>query len=109
MSVPEVRPDEWEERVLRAPVPTLVDVWAPWCLPCKRVEPMLAQVVDRFGDRVGCLRLNADDAPDLVARYEFMSLPTLALFQDGQETGRIAGVPKLPHLISLIESTLGAR
>lgn len=106
MNVGDVEQGEWQPVVLQSPQPVLVDVWAPWCLPCKRVEPMMAQVAERYSGQLVCLRLNADDAPDLVAEYELLSLPTLLIFRDGVEAGRLVGLPKLDSLVALVESNL---
>ncbi len=106
MNVADVTQADWQAEVLGSPQPVLVDVWAPWCLPCKRVEPMMAEVAERYSGQLVCLRLNADDAPDLVAEYELLSLPTLLIFRGGAEAGRLVGLPKMDSLVALVESNL---
>ncbi len=106
MTLEEVAPEAWEDRVIRAAVPVLVDVWAPWCVPCRRVEPLIADVATRYGDRLDCVRLNADEAADIVARYAILSLPTVLLFAAGEEIDRIAGVPKPKKLSKLIDGVI---
>jgi len=108
VSLTEVGPDTWDERVLAASGPVLVDVWAPWCVPCRRVEPIIAEAAARYGDRLECVRLNADEATDLVGRYQILTLPTVILFTGGAEAGRIRGVPKPKKLSGLIDSVISS-
>ncbi len=96
----------WDARVLAASRPVLVDVWAPWCVPCRKVEPLVVDVAAKYGDRLECVRLNADEAPDLVGRYQVLTLPTVLLFADGEEAGRIRGVPKPRKLSELIDRVI---
>lgn len=91
MSVITVTAEDWSTRVLGADVPVLVDVWAPWCVPCRRVEPLIQDAAATYGDRLICARLDADQAPDLVAAHQILSLPTILLIVNGAEAGRIAG------------------
>lgn len=104
MSVTDVTEATWDARVLSADRPVLVDVWAQWCIPCKRVEPMLADAAKRYGDRIHLMRLDADDAPNLVARHEILTMPTLLLFNGGELVGQISGVPRRDQLPELIET-----
>jgi thioredoxin 1 len=96
----------WDDDVLGSPTPVLVDVWAPWCIPCKRVTPIIEELAGELGDRLVVGRLNGDDAPRILGRYEVLSLPTLLLFAGGEEVGRVVGVPRADKLRSLIEPHL---
>jgi thioredoxin 1 len=96
----------WEETALRSPVPVLVDFWAPWCIPCKRVAPLVEDLADRFEGRLTVGKLNADEAPVTVGRYEVLSLPTLLLFVDGEIAARIVGAPKMDRLLAVLEPHL---
>jgi thioredoxin 2 len=87
-----------------APVPVVLDLWAPWCGPCHMVSPILDKLaVDRAGE-VKVVRVNVDDAPALAQRYRALSIPTLVVLRDGEEIDRIVGAdPRLadriaPHL-----------
>lgn len=103
MSPAELTDANWEETVLRSPVPVLVDFWAPWCIPCKRVAPLVEDLADRFEGRLTVGRLNADEAPVTAGRYEVLSLPTLLLFVDGEIAARVVGAPKMGRLLAVVE------
>lgn len=96
----------WDEQVLGSATPVLVDVWAPWCIPCKRVTPVIEELTQEFGPRLIVGKLNADEAPRVTGRYEVLSLPTLLLFANGEEVGRVVGVPRLDKLRALVEPHL---
>ncbi|HRC07343.1 MAG TPA: thioredoxin family protein [Miltoncostaeales bacterium] len=103
MSVRDVRPEDWQTSVLGADGLVLVDVWAPWCIPCKRLEPIVAAIAERHvTDGLTCVRLNADEAPELVAQYALLSLPTVLLMRGGQVLERVVGVPKRGRLDDLV-------
>lgn len=103
MSVAELTEADWADRVLGATVPVLVEVWAQWCMPCRRVEPLVVQIADAFAGRLLVGRLDADHAPEIVARYEILSLPTLLILRNGEVADRVVGVPKIAKLHALVE------
>jgi thioredoxin 2 len=85
----------WDALVMRAPLPVLVDIWAPWCGPCRMVAPVVAQVAGERASKVLVAKLNSDENPRTAARYDIRSIPTLLVFRDGQPLERIVGaVPK---------------
>lgn len=106
MSLQEFTDATWEDTVLSGPVPVLVDIWAPWCIPCKRVTPIVEALADEFGDRLVVGTLNGDEAPRLMSRYEVLSLPTLLVFNEGEPVARVVGVPKIDKLRAVIEMHL---
>lgn len=98
----------WDDSVLGSATPVLVDFWAPWCIPCRKVTPIVENLADELSGRLVVGTINADDAPRVSGRYEVLSLPTLLLFAGGSEVARVVGVPKIDKLRALIEPHLGA-
>ena len=97
---------EFEEQVLQASVPTLVDFWATWCGPCKMIAPVVEQVAYEYDGRLQVLKMDVDSNPSTPSRFGIMSIPTLILFKAGEAVERVTGYrPKealveqlLPHL-----------
>lgn len=95
---------DFEQEVLNAEVPVLVDYWAEWCGPCKMIAPILEEIAEEQGDAVTIAKLNVDEAGDIARRFEVMSIPTLILFQNGEPVKRIVGAkPKQALLDDIAE------
>jgi len=78
--------------VTQSPLPVLLDVWAPWCGPCRMIGPVIDELAKEMGSRVRFAKLNVDDNPATAARFRVESIPTLLVFKGGQEVDRIVGV-----------------
>ena len=74
-----------------APVPVLVDFWAPWCGPCRAVSPALERLAGKHVRRLKLVKVNVDEAPALAARFGARSIPTLVLLDGGREVDRVVG------------------
>ncbi|MGH3682163.1 MAG: thioredoxin [Natronosporangium sp.] len=94
------------EDVLQSSTPVLVDFWADWCLPCKKVSPLLEEIAGDMSGRLEIVKLNADENPETVRSYRVMSLPTLLVFKDGEPVKSVVGARPKGELVRLIESAL---
>lgn len=93
MSKPvDVNEQTFEATVLSSPHPVLVDFWAPWCAPCRRIAPMVEELADEYEGRVSFAKLNTDESPSIAARYGIFSIPTLLVFKGGQPVKQVVGL-----------------
>lgn len=90
--------------VLQSDRPVLVDFWAEWCAPCRKVEPVLEEIANELGDKVSIVKLNIDENPETARAYRVMSVPTLTVFKGGQPVQSVAGARPKGDLVRLIES-----
>jgi catechol 2,3-dioxygenase len=88
----ELNEQNFEQQVLKTDKPVVVDFWADWCGPCKMLAPSLEQVAADHRDRVVVAKVNVDESPELAARYDVQSIPTLLYFSGGEVRDRSVGV-----------------
>lgn len=82
----------------------LIDFWAPWCGPCRLMNPVLEEIEKELGAKLEVEKINVDEDPDKASQFGVMSIPTYVIMKDGKEVGRKIGVTAKADLISLINS-----
>ncbi|MEN9406007.1 MAG: thioredoxin [Bacillota bacterium] len=103
MKIVEVTDKEFEESVSNNEKPVLVDFWAPWCGPCKQLNPVLDEVATELGEKIKICKLNVEENPDVAGRFEIRSIPTLMMFQDGKMVEKKPGAPSKQELLKWLE------
>jgi thioredoxin 1 len=101
-----VTDDTFEEVVLGADIPTVVDFWAVWCGPCKMIAPVLEELAEEYSDRLQVAKLDVDNNNAAAMKYGVMSIPTLILFKDGNAAERIVGFLPKEKLLKKLEPHL---
>jgi thioredoxin 1 len=92
--------------VLQSEKVVLVDFWAEWCAPCKKVDPLLAEIAGEMGDQVEIVKVNIDENPETARAYRVMSVPTLTLFKGGEPVNSVAGAKPKGALVNFINTAL---
>ena len=82
----------FEEEVLNAKIPVIIDFWAPWCGPCKMIAPVLEEIAEENEGSVVVGKVNVDEEPQLAAKFGIASIPTLLVFKNGEITQKSVGV-----------------
>ncbi len=99
----------FDGEVLRSPLPVLADFWAAWCGPCRMIAPIVEELARDYGGRLKVAKIDVDENPNLASRYGILSIPTLAIFKDGQLVNTIVGYVPKAELQERIEATLNTR
>jgi thioredoxin 1 len=106
--VRELTDETFEEQVLRSERPVVVDFWAPWCGPCKAVEPVLAGLAETHGE-VEFAKLNIDENPETASRFDVLAIPTAILFEGGEARETVVGARSRSHYEQAWEAWLKPR
>ena len=96
--------ENFASEVLASDKPVLIDLWAEWCGPCRMMAPVVAELAEDYAGRVRVGKVNVDEQADIAVRYGVSSIPTLLLFKDGREAGRLVGYrPKADVAAALVQ------
>lgn len=102
----DINDNSFEEEVVNSSELTIVDFWAPWCGPCRKLGPVLDEVAQEFEGKVKIVKLNTDENLKTAKDYSVSGLPTLLLFKDGKAVERLVGLMPKTTIISNIEKHL---
>ncbi|MBI4456767.1 MAG: thioredoxin [Acidobacteria bacterium] len=105
-NIVEVTDSNFEQEVLKADKPVLVDFWAAWCAPCRMLAPAVEAIAEQYRDRAKVAKLNVDENNATSARYNIKGIPTLLLFKDGVIKDQIVGATSKENIAKMIEAHL---
>eukprot|EP00210_Caulerpa_lentillifera_P007076 g6769.t1 len=101
-----VTEENWDDEVLKSPVPVFVDFWAPWCGPCRMLGPTIDELIGEFGDKFKAVKINTDKSPSIATEYGIRSIPTCMVFKNGKKVESVIGAVKKQVLKNSIEKHL---
>ena len=88
----ELDDDSFEDEVLKAELPIMVDFWAPWCGPCKAIGPTVEALEQTYGEKMNFVKVNVDENPVIPSKYGIQAIPTLIFFKGGEVVDKITGM-----------------
>ena len=104
--VVDVSDQNFDNEVIKSTLLVLVDLWAPWCSPCRMVAPVIEKLAEKYSGKVKFCRVNVDDNSQTAAKYGVMSIPTLMFFKDGKAVDTVIGAVPEQALQSKIDALL---
>ncbi len=106
MAIVDVTTATFDAEVLKSDTPVLVDLWAPWCGPCKALTPIIQKLEAEVGDKVKICKLNIDESPEIANKYSIMSIPTLLIFSKGEVAEQLVGLMPKDKIMAKLQAHL---
>ncbi len=105
-SVKEFTDDNFEAEVIGAELPVLVDFWAVWCMPCKMVAPVVAEISQEYAGKLKVGKLDVDNNPGVAQRYGIRSIPSLLIFKGGEVAQMVIGAVPKQQIVAKVKTVL---
>jgi len=101
--------NNWQREVEQSDVPVLVDFYAPWCMPCRQLTPIVDRLATKYAGKVKVGKLNVDDSPDLASKYGIVNIPRVYVFKGGdQPREKLVGLKSEAELSKILDGVLQA-
>ncbi len=103
-----INADQFEKEVIQSKTPVLVDFWAPWCMPCKMMGPILDEVAKDLGEKASIIKINVDDSKNiaLAQMFHIMSIPSMKIFKDGKIVDEYVGMRSKENLVDELNKNM---
>ena len=105
-SIKHISDASFDQEVLKADLPVLIDFWAPWCGPCKAISPIVEELAGQYEGKLKVVKMNVDDNPQTPSRYGVRGIPNLIIFKGGEVSDQIVGAVPKSQLIRAIDRTI---
>ena len=106
MAIINITKEIFEEQILKADQPVLVDFWAPWCTYCRRIAPAFDKIAEQQENKLVFAKVNVDEAPEIAEKYGIDTIPTLLIFKNGEVVGTIVALDSKAKIETFIQEYL---
>ncbi len=97
---------DFEQEVLKSPLPVVIDFWAPWCGPCKVMLPILEELAKDLDGKVSFVKMNVDENPDTPGQFNVMGIPTFVILKGGTQVGQVVGSKSKEDMRAIIDKAI---